>query len=331
MKITRYKFTEVLKKEKSAHAPILFFGDDESGKRRLVDQYAQKIKNDMEIEAVTYFDFKKQSINDLMEICSSASLFQQNDLIIVNNASDHIIKLFEEKNEISQKYFILVSGSLTNRSKLRLFFEKHVSFLTLPCYPLSKKDLDSLLFNYLNINNIKANNETLLYLKNNLSSNYDLFFNEVEKLKQFKNGVLDYKKVIKLISYNRSSVFDEYFFYCAEGDLLKISDNFKKQITSENHVYELCYSIKRLTGVLLSCALFFLERESLEESVNKYFPRYLFQKKIVFTNLLKKIIVMKIYDIYEILQKTEVQIRKNRGVSMQIMERSLYNISKKLN
>ncbi len=331
MKITRYKFTEILKKEKITYSPILFFGDDESGKRRLIDQYAKKIKKGMKIEAVTYFDFKKQSIDNLIEVCSSASLFQQNDLIIVNNASDHIIKLFEEKNKINFKYFVLISGNLTNRSKLRLFFEKHVSFLALPCYPLNKKDIDSLLVDYLNVNNIKANNETLFYLKNNLSSNYDLFFNEVEKLKQFENEILDYKKVIKLISYNRSSVFDEYFFYCAEGDLLKISDNFKKQITSENHVYELFYSIKGLTGVLLSCALFFLEKESLEESVNKYFPRYLFQKKIIFTNLLKKISVIKIYDVYEILQKTEVQIRKNRALSIQIMERSLYNISKKLN
>ena len=70
------------------------------------------------------------------------------------------------------------------------------------------------------------------------------------------------------------------------------------------------------------------ESYTIEDLVITYLPKYLFLKKDIFRETLKKINLNKIIKINTLLQKTEYLLRKNSLQHREILERSLLNLAK---
>ena len=67
---------------------------------------------------------------------------------------------------------------------------------------------------------------------------------------------------------------------------------------------------------------------SLDDLVKTYLPRYLFLKKEMFRDIIRKTNLIKIAKINNMLQKTEFLLRKNSELHKEILERFLLNLTK---
>ena len=68
--------------------------------------------------------------------------------------------------------------------------------------------------------------------------------------------------------------------------------------------------------------------KNIDDIVNIYLPKYLFMKKQVFKEILKKNDLKKIGNANKLVQKTENLMRKNSNLHKEIVERFLLNLSK---
>ena len=69
------------------------------------------------------------------------SLFEKEKILIISRVSDKILNFIEELSDkkLQDVKVILKSGILEKRSKLRSFFEKGKTFVTIPTYEDNEK------------------------------------------------------------------------------------------------------------------------------------------------------------------------------------------------
>ena len=79
---------------------------------------------------------------------------------------------------------------------------------------------------------------------------------------------------------------------------------------------------------ILTLASINKEIENVNVSTDKYLPKYLFMKKDAFKEILKNISLNKIAKITQLIQKTEVLLRKNSSHYFEITQRFILNFSK---
>ena len=86
-------------------------------------------------------------------------------------------------------------------------------------------------------------------------------------------------------------------------------------------------SLKKFIHIL-SSAVVNKDRNNLDDLVNIYLPKYLFLKKEIFRDVLKKTSLNKVAKINSMLQKTEYLFRKNSEQHREVLERFLLNLTK---
>ena len=99
------------------------------------------------------------------------SLFENKKILIISRASDKILNFIEElsyKNIFDVKV-ILKSSVLDKRSKLRSFFEKGKTVITIPTYEDNERNLYSIVNNFLNEHKIKISREAINLIINRSS------------------------------------------------------------------------------------------------------------------------------------------------------------------
>ena len=107
----------------SQHNFFLLYGNNEGLKKEITE----KITNNNQT-----FKYDEKDIlndeNEFIENTKTKSLFEENKIVIIKRVSDKILKTLErllEKN-YEDITFIIDTGSLEKKSKLRTFFEKKV-------------------------------------------------------------------------------------------------------------------------------------------------------------------------------------------------------------
>ena len=91
------------------------------------------------------------------------------------------------------------------------------------------------------------------------------------------------------------------------------------------------YSFLQITKNFLKILTFSSERKkenNILELVERYLPKYLFRQKVVFELAITKADLSKIRFINNLLQKTELYLRKNDSRFLIIIQRFLLNFSK---
>ena len=103
---------------------VLFYGQNEGHKKEEISKLLIANKN-REIIKYSENEILENSENLYNHILSE-SLFSQKKIIIVNRASDKILKIIEYLNEksFSDVFIIINAKNLEKKSKLRSFFEK---------------------------------------------------------------------------------------------------------------------------------------------------------------------------------------------------------------
>ena len=125
---------------------ILFHGMNEGLKKESINKLIRNRKNIQSYDENEIIDNDKNFLEDLF----SRSLFENEKILIIKNASDKILKIIKEIHErkIVDILIIINSKNLDKRSKLRSFFEKDKSLISVAFYPDNEQTLSHLASNF---------------------------------------------------------------------------------------------------------------------------------------------------------------------------------------
>ena len=169
---------------------ILFYGQNEGFKNQSIKTLT---KDEKDFEIFEEKEILNNNVNFLEDLYSK-SLFQTNKTIIIKRATDKIINFLidiRDKN-IDDITFIINSGSLEKKSKLRSLFEKEKKFICVAFYQDDQQTLFKLAENFLRGRNILISNLDINIIIKKCNGDRQNLFNELEKISLF---LKDKKKI----------------------------------------------------------------------------------------------------------------------------------------
>ena len=176
---------------------------------RLIDEELNKIlKDQLNIET---FDLNMVSLEDILNEANYMSLFDDKRIMVVKNASlfgsdkenktnsELLLKYMEHPNEKTVLIFTL-NGKVDSRKKITKEIKEKYKLITID--KLMYNDLIDKIRMIVKKDGYTIDTESINYLINNCLNNYDLIYNEIEKIKIFysKPCKFEYDDVKQIVS-----------------------------------------------------------------------------------------------------------------------------------
>ena len=165
----------------------------------------------------------------------SGSLFSDKKIITIFEATDKIIKKISNVYDkcLQNVFFIIFSGILEKKSKLRIFFETNEKTICIPCYLDNEKDLEIITQLELRKNNIVLSREAINLLIEKSNSDRNNLRNEIEKIKSYSlnKKKLELNEIKSLINFAGDYKSDILINECLCGNISQY-----KKIISELYV-----------------------------------------------------------------------------------------------
>ena len=251
------------------------------------------------------------------------SLFENKKILIISRASDKILNFIEElsyKNIFDVKV-ILKSSVLDKRSKLRSFFEKDKTVITIPTYEDNERNLYSIVNNFLNEHKIKISREAINLIISRSSGDRQNLKHELDKIMNYslttKN--ITYEIIEKLSNLSENYDVNE----LANCYLTKNTKNVTKIFNENNYSNEDCILILRTllnkSKKLLTIINKYKQTNNLDEVISSAKPPIFWKDKEIIKIQAKswKIedLKVKIYELNEI----EAIVKANSNNSLNLV------------
>ena len=212
------------------------------------------------------------------------SLFESEKIIIISRTSDKILKLIQEifERDIKDIKFILKSGILEKKSKLRNFFEKNENLVIVPFYEDDVNSLSTIALNFIRKNNIKMSRESLNLIVNRANGNRENLKNDLEKIFNFSitNKNIDYENIIKLTNlsenYGVNKLADSYL----EKNIKSTSKILNENIFSEQDCVLIIRTILSKSKRLMNIIEIYNETKDLDKAIMSAKPPVFWKDKI---------------------------------------------------
>jgi len=271
-------------------------------------------------EIISFFEDEILSNQDkLFDSAYSSSLFNENKIIIINQATD---KLFKQINDIYNKspdgtYLILFSNILEKKSKLRNFFEKEKKVICTPCYLDSDKDLEIILNLELKNSNILLSRESINLIIEKSNSDRNNLRNEIEKIKSYAKNKkkIDFDEIKLLINFSGDYKSDILVNDCLSGNILAYKKNISEIYTNSINQILLLRILSNKIQRLLKIKLEKNETNNFENIINSFKPPIFWKEKAI---VKKQLLIWKIDDLKKIVDQisnTELLCKKNPLIS----------------
>ena len=249
-------------------------------------------------------------------------------LLKIINPIDSLVKSLENIN-IDNNTIIINGDNVKNSSKIKRFFDSHNKFYSIVCYKLTDKYKIKLIDKFISKQKSKITREAYWFLVENLSNEYQLLENELNKIIILNKNSISIKEIKELTTNYKQIHLDDLFFHCFISSNDKILKNSNRAINSSVDAYSFLQTVKKFTKILTITSEKKAEK-SLDILVDNYLPKYLFKQKDNFKTIINKADINKIIIINNLIQKTELFLRKNNDNYLIIIQRFMLNCSKTL-
>ena len=299
---------------------ILFYGNNEGLKVNEIQNILDKNK---QFKKLNYYE--KEILNNeniFFDETLSGSLFEEKKIIIINNATDKIIKIIDEieKKNLNNLIIIFNSEQLDKKSKLRIKFEKQKNLLCVAFYPDTEEILTKIAINFfkekkifisqININQIiKKCNYKRENLKNELDKIEMLAFTRtitaenISKLSNLAENLSIAELIDGCLSKNKKKVF-----YILNENNFNTDDSLLI-------IKMMLVKAKKLKKLIIN----FEENNNIENTIANSKPPIFWKDK---DTIKKQIINWKNYEITKLifdLNKVEYICKKNLSFSINII------------
>ena len=277
----------------------------------------QKIKNVIMDFYNKESGFDKKRIKNISLYKNEIGLFENKNIYLIDDLKN-IDENHLDKVKLNQDVFIFISeNSPKNRLIKNIFLKRSDSFL-IDCYELNKETKIKLFNIYLNEKNIVLEKDLFWKIIDLLDNKYLFFEKELEKLSLLDKRAFNEAGMIKLISRSSPNI-EKIFFRILDKTEIVIED-YNKNISNQNDVYNLFALVKRYCSLLIN----YENSGDLEKNI----PKYLFKEKGVLLSLFKYLDFKKKKKIITLISNTEKTMRINSELAMVICLRFLLNLKK---
>jgi len=260
---------------------ILFYGKNEGLKKEIISKVTSKKKN-IEIQKFDENEILKNQELFIEEMLSG-SLFNNEKLVIINQATDKILKTIESiyVKKIDGTIFIINSDNLEKKSKLRNFFEKEKELICIPFYPDTIQILTVLAKNFFREKKISISQSNINLIINKCNGDREYLKNELHKIELFlynkKN--IETNELSKLINLIENHSISELIDSCLMKNPKKVS-----LILNENNFNnEDCIVIIRTflakAKKILKLANNYLKNSNLDKTISEAKPPIFWKEK----------------------------------------------------
>ena len=322
------KHYDILKKN-IADKFILFYGKNEGHKNQIINNLLKTTKEIFKYEEKEILVNSDAFIDKIL----TKSLFEKKKIILINRASDKIIKIIEniDGKEISDVSILINSETLEKKSKLRSYFEKSKKHICIAFYPDNEQTLFKLTSDFLKKKEIKLSTLNINLIIDKCNGDRQNLFNELKKIESLslteKN--LNTENISKLINLSENHSISSLIDNCLVKNKRKIIN-----ILNENNFNnEDCIQIIRVflnkSKKILLLANDYKNNNNIDLTISSAKPPIFWKdKEIVKQQILSwspKNIKKLIYELSEL----ELQIKKNINNSINLIVDFLLDQSSK--
>ena len=304
---------------------ILFYGQNEGLKDENILKLSSKFHN-----IIKYHEREiLENQDNFFESVFSGSLFDEDKFVIINQATDKIVKiieiLIEKKEKIKKIAILLNANSLEKKSKLRSIFEKKL--ICVPFYIDNNETLFKFTETFLKQKKINISPFNINFLVNKCNGDRRNLKNELLKIEMFclnKRNITD-DELQKLVCLSENKSINELIDCCLVKDekntINILNDNVFNNDDSILITRTFLNKLKRIHKLILN----YEENRNLNETIRNAKPPIFWKEKPIVEkqirtwkpDLIEKLIV----DINEI----ELQIKKNNTNSINLISDFILN------
>ena len=311
------KYFEIDKTDLNKSNFYLFYGkndglQNEIIKKSFINNFQGNINRYDEKEFI-------ENYNIIVTEVLTKSLFESEKIIIISRTSDKILKLIREifERDIKDIKFILKSGILEKKSKLRNFFEKNENLVIVPFYEDDVNSLSTIALNFIRKNNIKMSRESLNLIVNRANGNRENLKNDLEKIFNFSitNKNIDTENIIKLTNLSENYGINELADSYLEKNIKSTSKILNENIFSEQDCVLIIRTILSKSKRLMNIIEIYNETKDLDEAIMSAKPPVFWIDKISVKKQAKTWVLSelknKIYEINDIESLIKINSRNS--------------------
>ena len=304
---------------------ILFYGQNEGLKDENILKLSSKFHN-----IIKYHEREVlENQDNFFESIFSGSLFDEDKFVIINQASDKIVKiieiLIEKKEKIKEIAILLNANSLEKKSKLRSIFEKNL--LCVPFYIDNNETLFKFTETFLKQKKINISPLNINFLVNKCNGDRRNLKNELHKIEMFclnKKNIKD-EELQKLVCLSENKNISELIDCCLVKDekntINILNDNIFNNDDSILITRTFLNKLKKIHKLILS----YEKNKNLNETIRNAKPPIFWKDKPIVEkqirtwkpDLIEKLII----EINEI----ELQIKRNNTNSINLISDFILN------
>jgi DNA polymerase III subunit delta len=263
------------------------------------------------------------NVNKFKEEIYNKSFFENDKLIIINRASDKILKLVEEiiEEKTTDIKIIIKSGILEKRSKIRTFFEKNRSTIVVPFYEDNYQSLMMIAQNFFKAKAIKISHQNINYIIERSKGNRIFLKNELKKIESFciKKKSIELDEILKLTNlaenYNISDLADQCLAKNKKKTIHILNEN---NTSSDENILILktfLHKLKRLKKLKIDLEF----NKDYDFVISSFKPPIFWKDKDLVKLQLKKWSLPQLKFMIKKINDTELLIKKNSQIAVQIV------------
>ena len=298
----------------------LFYGKNIGAKKEEIEKIVSFNKN----KSLSKYDEKYILVNSesFLNDIYSGSLFEDEKIIVINSATDKIMKIIEEilSKKTLNISIVIEAEALEKKSKLRSFFEREKQLVCVAFYPDTQETLSKIANNYLMDKKIILSQSNINLIVNRSNGDRGLLKNELQKIEFYsKNKKITSESILKLTNLTENFSMNELIDNC-------LAKNQKKTIlilNENNFSNEDCIQIIRLfinkLKKILQLSKELEKNNNLEKTISEARPPIFWKDKEITKKQISIWTTKKIKKIIYKLNEIELCVKKNVNISINIV------------
>ena len=303
------------------HKLVLFYGENQGAKEEQIDKIKKINKNK------SFFKYDEKQILENTDVfyneILSGSLFENDKIILVNRATDKIVKTIEyllEKDKDNISIFIN-SNNLEKKSKLRTLFEKNRELICVAFYPDNANILSKITHQFFRERNITISQANINLITNKCNGDRGILRNELEKISSFTQNEkkISTKNILKLINLIENFSISELVDNClAKNKKRTINILNENNFNNEDCIIIIRTFLNKLKR-MLNLAKDYQINKNLNQTISNARPPIFWKDKEIVKEQINKWTPNKINQLIIDINQIELQIKKNNINSINIV------------
>ena len=292
---------------------ILLYGNNQGHKEQFLNESLKPIlpKNIYSYDETEVL----KNIDDFQQTIFNKSFFDNDKLIIIDRISEKSLKIIEgiSNKEFNDIFFILLGGSLDNKSKIRKFFEKQSSTISIPFYEDNTQSLNLFAQKFIKERKISISQQALNIIIERARNDRINLKNELEKIESFllNKNKIDLNDILKLSNLSENYEISDLVDNCLSKNKKKIINILNENNFSNDESITISRIFLNKAKKILIISEEYENNKNIELTISSAKPPIFWKEKEMTKQQIYKWSPKNIKELIYKLNEVELQIKNN--------------------